>query len=65
MVPRLEPLMRVMTLMLSLVLAALPQTGYGAPGCGVLGAGDDRWPVAAPEDVGLNSATLCSVVTRL
>ena len=34
-------------------------------GCGVPSAGDDHWPVAAPESVGLAGATLCSMVKWL
>jgi CubicO group peptidase (beta-lactamase class C family) len=57
--------MRMLASVLSLMLATLSQAAAAEIGCGVPGARDDGWPVAAPEEVGLNSATLCPVVTWL
>jgi CubicO group peptidase (beta-lactamase class C family) len=40
---------------------ALPAVARAQAGCGVPTVGIDHWPVAAPEHVGLSSATLCSM----
>jgi hypothetical protein len=37
----------------------------GVNRCGVPGAGHDGWSVAAPENVGVDSGTLCSAVKWL
>jgi CubicO group peptidase (beta-lactamase class C family) len=43
----------------------LPRTALAQTGCGIPIAGNDRWPVASPESVGLSSATLCPMVKWL
>ena len=57
--------MRLLPLVFSLILTLLPQGLMAQTGCGLPGASDDKWPVAAPESVGLSSATLCPLVAWL
>jgi CubicO group peptidase (beta-lactamase class C family) len=56
---------RLLPFVLSLTVALLPQGMAAQTDCGMPGAGDDKWPVAAPESVGLSSATLCPLVAWL
>jgi CubicO group peptidase (beta-lactamase class C family) len=57
--------MRVAALILSVAVAFLPPPAQAQSACGVPNAGADGWKVAAPESVGLSSATLCPMVTWL
>ncbi len=57
--------MHIGTLIGSLGIAALASLAHAQTGCDVPRAGPDNWAVAAPESVGLSSATLCRVVTWL
>jgi CubicO group peptidase (beta-lactamase class C family) len=61
----MEPHMRVATLLIATWAAFMPGLAQADAGCGVPSAGEDHWPVAAPESVGLAGATLCSMVKWL
>ena len=41
------------------------QSTCGAPGKGSEGLGTSGWPVAAPDDVGLDPQSLCTLAQRL
>ena len=57
--------MRIKSFILLSALLLLPRLAAAQTGCGVPAASDDHWPVGTPESVGLESATLCPVVTWL
>src|SRR3984893_1555892 len=57
--------MRVGTVIVSLGIALLPHLSQAQTDCGRPIAGNDGWPVAAPETVGLAPATLCPTVKWL
>ena len=57
--------MRLLTLIVSIGIAVLPQFAQAQTDCGMPSAGEDHWPVAAPESVGLASSTLCPMVKWL
>lgn len=57
--------MRIRGLILLVAIAALPRTALAQTGCGIPSAGNDHWPVATPESVGLSSAALCPMVKWL
>lgn len=57
--------MRIRGLILLVAISALPRTALAQTGCGVPSAGNDHWPVATPESVGLSSAALCPMVKWL
>jgi len=46
-----------------LAIVFLSSLARAQTGCGVPSAGSDRWPVAAPQSVGLSGATLRQMVT--
>lgn len=56
--------MRVVTLCLLLCLALTARPGHAQSTCAAPVAGADGWPVATPESVGLDGATLCALVPR-
>jgi CubicO group peptidase (beta-lactamase class C family) len=51
--------------LLGLAFTLAGTCAWAQTGCGVPAAGADHWAVAAPESVGLASATLCPLVQRL
>jgi CubicO group peptidase (beta-lactamase class C family) len=57
--------MRVETLLASIVVAFFSQIAHAQHDCGLPSLGPDQWPVAAPESVGLDSASLCSLTKWL
>ena len=57
--------MRIATGLASIVIAFFPQIVHAQLDCGFPSAGADQWPVAAPESVGLDSASLCPLVKWL
>jgi CubicO group peptidase (beta-lactamase class C family) len=57
--------MRLLTLIMSIGIAVLPRLAQAQTDCGMPSAGEDHWSVAAPESVGLASATLCPLVKWL
>jgi CubicO group peptidase (beta-lactamase class C family) len=57
--------MRLLALIMSIGIAVLPKLAQAQTDCGTPSAGQDHWPVAAPESVGLASATLCPMVKWL
>jgi CubicO group peptidase (beta-lactamase class C family) len=57
--------MRIEALIAAIAIAVLPKIAQAQTDCGVPGAGEDHWPVAAPESVGLAGATLCPMVRWL
>jgi len=57
--------MRVATLLVATWATLMPGLVLADAGCGLPSAGDDHWPVAAPESVGLAGATLCPMVKWL
>jgi CubicO group peptidase (beta-lactamase class C family) len=60
-----ESPMRFKVLILIAVIATMPRLAQAQMECDTPGAGDDHWPVATPESVGISSATLCPVVKWL
>jgi CubicO group peptidase (beta-lactamase class C family) len=62
---RLARALAVGLLGFSFAVALLPSRTMAQSDCGVPEAGADHWPVAAPDSVGLASATLCPLVPRL
>lgn len=57
--------MRLLILIISIAIAVLPQFAQAQTDCGMPSAGEDHWPAAAPESVGLVSTTLCPMVKWL
>jgi CubicO group peptidase (beta-lactamase class C family) len=58
--------MRILkVLVVVIAVGVVPIFARADSGCGVLVAGSDNWPVAAPESVGLSSADLCPMVKWL
>ena len=57
--------MRVTTLLVATWATLMPGHARADAGCGLPSAGEDHWPVAAPESVGLAGATLCPMVKWL
>jgi CubicO group peptidase (beta-lactamase class C family) len=57
--------MRVQALIVVIAIALLPRLAQAQTDCARPSAGEDHWPVAAPESVGLSGATLCAMVTWL
>ena len=53
------------TLLAAVVLAMPVSLARAQDVCGAPPSGPDKWPVATPDSVGLNSATLCPVIKRL
>jgi CubicO group peptidase (beta-lactamase class C family) len=49
---------------LALVAALLLSFGVKAEDCGTPVASEDRWPIATPTEVGLNTETLCRIGVR-
>jgi CubicO group peptidase (beta-lactamase class C family) len=54
--------MRIKAIVVVIGIAILPPLAQAQDGCGLPKASSDQWPVAAPESVGLTSATLCPMV---
>ena len=54
--------MRLLVLIISIGIAVLPKLAQAQTDCGMPSIGEDHWQVAAPESVGLTSATLCEMV---
>jgi len=54
--------MRFVALIISIGIATLPKFAQAQTDCAMPSVGEDRWPVATPESVGLASARLCEVV---
>jgi CubicO group peptidase (beta-lactamase class C family) len=57
--------MRLLALIIFIGMAALPKLAQAQTDCSIPSAGEDHWAVAAPESVGLASATLCPMVKWL
>jgi CubicO group peptidase (beta-lactamase class C family) len=57
--------MRFKVLVLIAAIAATPWLAQAQMGCAAPSTGDDHWPVATPESVGISSETLCPVVKWL
>jgi CubicO group peptidase (beta-lactamase class C family) len=57
--------MRILALIVLFWIAAAPQPTLAQTDCGLPSAGEDNWPVSAPESVGLSSAALCPMVAWL
>jgi CubicO group peptidase (beta-lactamase class C family) len=57
--------MRIAALLVVLAAAGLPSTTLAEADCAIPAGDEDLWPVAAPETVGIASATLCPVVKWL
>jgi CubicO group peptidase (beta-lactamase class C family) len=57
--------MRFLALIVSIGIAVLPKLALAQTDCGMPRPGEDHWPVAAPESVGLAGATLCPMVKWL
>ena len=57
--------MRIRVLLISAAIALLPGVAQAQTSCGTPGPGNDHWPVATAESVGLSSATLCAMVPWL
>ncbi len=57
--------MRLLALIISIGIAVLPKLAQAQTDCGMPSVGEDHWQVAAPESVGLTSATLCPMVKWL
>src|ERR1700691_4871457 len=56
---------RFNVLALSVAIALLPRIAIAQDACGTASAGNDHWPVATIESVGLSSETLCPMVKWL
>ena len=52
-------------LVLAVAIALLPRIAMAQDACGTPSAGNDHWPVATIESVGLSAATLCPMVKWL
>lgn len=52
-------------LLAAVMLATANSFARAQDDCAAPPAGEDHWPVATPDSVGLNSATLCPVIKRL
>ena len=57
--------MRFLALIVSIGIAVLPKLALAQTDCGMPRPGEDHWPVAAPDSVGLAGATLCPMVKWL
>jgi CubicO group peptidase (beta-lactamase class C family) len=57
--------MRIKALIVVIGFAILPRLALAQDSCGLPNASTDRWSVAAPESVGLDSAVLCPMVKWL